>query len=85
MDGSLAFSLKSDDGSRLRLAGLTLLDLSEQGVEQAGQVLVQLVKDDQMFELLYIDGGGKREMLWEVESAGMRRRSVPSDWLFKRG
>lgn len=84
-DGSYTFSLRSDDGSRLSLAGVVLLELPEIGVEQAGQVRVQLVKGEYPFELLYFDGGGKRELLWEVESAAMRRRSVPTEWLFRKG
>jgi hexosaminidase len=83
VDGTYTFSLRSDDGSRLNFAGFELLDLSEVGVEQAGQVTVKLVKGDYPFELLYFDGGGRHELLWEVESAGFRRRSVPTEWLFR--
>ncbi len=82
-DGTYTFSLRSDDGSRLTLAGFQLIDLSEVGVAQASQVTVKLVKGDYPFELLYFDGGGNRELLWEVESAGFRRRSVPTEWLFR--
>ena len=82
-DGTYTFSLKSDDGSRMTLAGTTLLDLSSVGIIQAGQVTVKLVKGDYPFELLYFNGGGNRELLWEVEAAGFRRRSVPTEWLFR--
>lgn len=82
-DGTYTFSIRSDDGSRLTFAGFNVLDLSEIGVSQASQVTVKLVKGDYPFELLYFDGGGNRELLWEVEAAGFRRRSVPTEWLFR--
>lgn len=82
-DGDYTFYLRSDDGSRLTLAGVQLIDLPNVGVAQASQATARLVKGDYPFELSYFDMGGNRELLWEVEAKGFRRRSVPTEWLFR--
>lgn len=82
-DGVYTFYLRSDDGSRLRVGGRDLIDLTQVGGTESGAIQVRLVKGRYPFELLYFNAGGSRELLWEVEAAGFRRRSVPTEWLFR--
>ncbi|ARU40985.1 hypothetical protein CCB80_07445 [Armatimonadetes bacterium Uphvl-Ar1] len=82
-DGVYTFYLRSDDGSRLRFGGRDLIDLTQVGGTGSGAIQVRLVKGRYPFELLYFNAGGSRELLWEVEAAGFRRRSVPTEWLFR--
>lgn len=82
-DGIYTFSLTSDDGSQFRLAGQTLIDVSAVGSSGAGLMRVRLLQGRYPFELLYFNAGGGRELLWEVEAAGFRRRGVPTEWLFR--
>jgi hexosaminidase len=80
-DGDYTFSIRSDDGSRLSIGGLEVLDLNQPAGFGAAEIRMRLVKGIYPFELLYFNQGGDRELRWEVETGSMSRRSVPNEWL----
>ena len=79
-NGIYTFFLSSDDGSRLTVAGETVVDHDgyHSMSEKLGQVALH--RGWHVIEVRYFQGGGGAGLKLEVEGPGMARREVPARW-----
>ena len=76
-DGDYAFTLRSDDGSVLRIGGLTIVDHDGEHGATAKTGTVRAKAGVYPFELGYFDAGGANSLSLTVDGA-----PVPADWLW---
>jgi hexosaminidase len=78
--GIYTFFLTSDDGSRLRIDGETVVDHDgyHSASEKRGQAALH--RGWHPLEVLYFQGGGGATVKLEVEGPNLSRREVPATW-----
>jgi hexosaminidase len=78
--GIYTFFLTSDDGSRLRIDGETVVDHDgyHSASERRGQAALH--RGWHPIEVLYFQGGGGATVRLEVEGPGLARREIPAMW-----
>ena len=82
-DQKFRLFLSSDDGSILKLNGVTVINndgLHGEGTKASGIRAVDGLYD---FELLFFDAGGAASLRLEYESDTVTRRPIPASWLYE--
>ena len=81
-DQKFKLFLSSDDGSMLKLNGITVVNndgLHGEGTKVSGIRAIDGLYD---FEVLFFDGGGASSLRLEYESDTVKRRPIPASWLY---
>jgi len=78
--GVYTFHLTSDDGSRLRIAGRTVIDHDGPHAASEKSGRVALAAGRHAVELLYFEAGGGEALSLEVTPPGGVRGRVPREW-----
>ncbi|MDF1810761.1 MAG: PA14 domain-containing protein [Verrucomicrobiales bacterium] len=79
--GLYTFHLTSDDGSRLKIDGNTVIDHDDQHASETKTGQVSLVAGEHDIEVQFFEFLGGQELLLEVEGPGLSRQPVSSDIL----
>jgi hexosaminidase len=83
--GIYTFFLSSDDGSRLELAGGTVVDHDGYHGMSEKQGQAALRRGWHPIRILFFQGGGGAGVRLEMEGPGMPRREVPARWFAHSG
>ena len=81
-DRKFKLFLTSDDGSIVKLNGVTVVNndgLHGEGTKVSGIRAIDGLYD---FEVFFFDGGGASTLRVEYESETIRRRPIPASWLY---
>ncbi|MBN8246992.1 MAG: carboxypeptidase regulatory-like domain-containing protein, partial [Verrucomicrobia bacterium] len=81
--GSYTFTLNSDDGSRLRLNGVSILDFDGQHGASDRSVTLSLEAGTLDLEVLYFENGGGAQLIASWQGPGFERRPLQAgdfDW-----
>lgn len=81
--GNYAFTLRSDDGSVLKIGGLTVVDHDGEHAASAKTGTVWLRRGLYPIELSYFDAGGANSLAVTVTPPGGTASPVPADWLWR--
>jgi len=83
-DGVYEFTLLSDDGSLLRIAGETVIDHDGPHSARARTGAVALAAGFHPFEVAYFQGDGDRALELRLRTGEGDWRPVPQDWFYRQ-
>ena len=82
-DQQFKLFLGSDDGSVLKINGVTVINNDGPHGDSTKISGIRAIDGLYDFELLYFDAGGAASLRLEYESATVKRRPIPASWLFE--
>ena len=82
-DRQFKLYLSSDDGSLLRLNGITVINNDGLHAASAKSVGIKAVDGLYDLDLVYFDNGGASSLKLEYESATTPRQAVPASWFYR--
>ena len=82
-DTQFKLYLTSDDGSALKINGVTVINNDGLHAASAKVSGIRAIDGFYDLEVLYFDAGGASSLKLEYESATVTRRPVPADWFYE--
>ena len=84
-DEKFKLYLSSDDGSQLKLNGVSVINNDGPHSDSTKVSGIRAIDGLYDLEVLFFDAGGASALRLEYESATVKRRPIPSSWLYEPG